>query len=175
MSRRLTVSRLKHVYAFELGNYFKSKSYMISTILICVLAAVAMSLPGILASLSGDDSGDEGSGSDSVIAESIAICDPEGILSDDQILAYGKAEIRRMDSEEEVRESVKSEETAVGFVLRSSSEFDYYVFNRSAFDETQEVFRSLMSAAAQAKYCEENGVDYADNRTATNTIIGCTN
>ena len=82
------MKKLLHVYSFELGNYFKSKSYMISTILICVLAIIAISMPAIISAVKGGDSG-EGDGSDkadSVFGESIALYDPEGIVTDGTLL-----------------------------------------------------------------------------------------
>lgn len=88
------MKKLLHVYSFELGNYFKSKSYMISTILICVLAIIAISMPAIISAVKGGDSG-EGDGSDkadSVFGESIALYDPEGIVTDDMVLSFGKTE-----------------------------------------------------------------------------------
>lgn len=155
------MNKLKHVYAFELGNYFKSKVYVLSTLLICVLAIVGISLPGIIDKISGG-SGSEEDGSDSMIAESIAICDQEGIISDELILSFGKTEIQRMEQEQDVQDAVKAEEAEVGFVVRSIREFDYFVFNRSAFDEAETAFRTLMSKAAKMKYCADNGLEYAD-------------
>lgn len=155
------MNKLKHVYAFELGNYFKSKVYVLSTLLICVLAIVGISLPGIINKISGG-SGSEEDGADSMIAQSIAICDPEGIISDELILSFGKTEIQRMEQEQDVKDAVKAEEAEVGFVIRSMQEFDYFVFNRSAFDEAEAGFRQLMSKAAKMKYCADNGLEYAD-------------
>ncbi len=158
------MKKLLHVYSFELGNYFKSKSYMISTILICVLAIIAISMPAIISAVKGGDSG-EGDGSDkadSVFGESIALYDPEGIVTDDMVLSFGKTEIQRKDSEEQVKESVGAEDVAIGFVIRSTSEFDYYVFNRSMFDKAEEIFRTLMSTASTMKFCTENNLDYEE-------------
>lgn len=150
------MKKLWHVYCFELGNYFKSKSYVLSTILICVLAIAAITIPSLLSS---DDS--EGrSEESSAIAETIAICDPEGIISDEMLLSYGKTEIKRLENEKDVKDAVTSEEAEVGFVILSVSEFDYYVYNKSIYDETGEVFRGLMSTAAKMKYCEDNQIDY---------------
>ena len=175
------MKKLRHVYSFELGNYFKSKSYMISTILICVLAVVAISMPAIISAVKGDDPG-EGDGpdqADSVFGESIALYDPEGILSDDMVLSFGKTEIQRKDSEEQVKESVGAEDVSAGFVVRSSSEFDYYVFNRSMFDEAEEMFRTLMSTASTMKFCTEHNVDFeeieklnADKIVCNENILG---
>lgn len=164
------MKKLLTVYCFELGNYFKSKTYVLSTLLICVLAIVGISIPSILSAVSGEDSSDE---KNSVIAETIAICDPEGVVSDDLILSFGKADIQRMDSEEQVRDAVVSEKAEAGFVIRSTTEFDYFVFNQSAFSDTAESFRNLMSTAAKMKYCEDNNLDYEDMAKMDEENIVC--
>ncbi len=150
------MKKLFDVYCFELGNYFKSKSFVISTVLICVLAIVALSVPGIIDSLSGADG--ESGGEENVMAETIAICDPEGIVSDDLILSYGKAEIKRMSGAEEVINAVKSEEAEVGFMVRSATEFEYFVYNKSVYDSAGEAFKELMSTAAKMKFCADHNI-----------------
>lgn len=151
------MKNLFRVFCFESGNYFKSKSYMLSTILICVLAIVVISLPGLL---KGSSDKGEGEKADNVIAETIAICDPSNIVSDELISSYGKAEIKRLPSADEVKAAVESEETAAGFVIHSTHEYDYYVYNKSIMEDTQEIFSELMSTAAKMKYCEEHQLNY---------------
>lgn len=150
------MKNLFHVYCFEAGNYFKSKSYMLSTILICILAVAAISLPGILSGSSEDQPQEAGN----AIASTIAICDKEGIVTDELIQSYGKAEIQRLESADQVKNAVVSGETEAGFVIHSSNEYDYYVFNKSMGEETKELFSELMSTAAKMKYCETHHLDY---------------
>lgn len=150
------MKNLFHVYCFEAGNYFKSKSYMLSTILICVLTVAAISLPGILSGSSEDPQQEAGN----AIASTIAICDKAGIVTDELIQSYGKAEIRRLENADQVKDAVVSGETEAGFVIQSASEFDYYVFNKSMGEETKELFSKLMSTAARIKYCETHQLDY---------------
>ena len=149
------MKKLFHVYCFESGNYFKSKSYMLSTVLICVLAIAAISLPGLI-------SGKETSEKEktNVIAETMAIFDPENLIPDELINSYGKAEVKRMKNEDEVREAVTSENVEAGFVIHSIHEYDYYVFNQSMMEDTKELFSELMSTAAKMKYCNDNKLDY---------------
>lgn len=150
------MKNLFHVYCFEAGNYFKSKSYMLSTILICLVAIAAISLPGILSDLSADQEEDAGN----AIAQTMAICDDSGLISDQLIGSYGKAEIHRLESAEKVKEAVTSGEMEAGFVIRSASEYDYYVLNKSMGEDTRELFSKLMSTAAKMKYCEAHQLDY---------------
>lgn len=154
------MKNLWNVYCFELGNYFKSKSYVLSTILICVVAIVALSIPGIISSFSGSDSKEDGS--DSQIAETIAIYDLTGNITDEMIQSYGKTEIQRMDGEEKVKEAVESEKAAVGFVVKSPDVYDYYVLNKSIYDSVAEIFSDIMSTSARMAYCEEHNLDYEE-------------
>lgn len=153
------MKKLLEVYCFECGNYFKSKSYMISTLLICVLAIVSISLPGLL---SGKSSGGNNAKTENKneIAETMAIYDPVGLVSDDLIQSYGKAEIKRMKNEDEVKKAVQTEEADAGFVIRSVHEYDYYIFNQSMTEDTSELFSELMSTAAKTKYCKDNNLNY---------------
>ena len=151
------MKKLFNVYCFELGNYFKSKSFVISTVLICLVAIVAMSIPGIIDRLS---SGDGSDGEENEMSQTIAICDPQGMIQDDLILSYGKAEIQRMEDEEQVQEAVKAEKAEIGFVVKSASEFDYYVFNKALSDSAGELFKELMSTSAKMIYCQDQNVNY---------------
>lgn len=165
------MKKLFRVYCFELGNYFKSKSFVLSTLVICILAIAALSAPGILSGLAGSD--DSADGEENSIADTIAICDPAGIVSDDLLLSYGKVEIQRVENEQEVKDAVKSENASVGFVVKSAIEFDYYVFNKSIYDSAGEIFKELMSTAAKMKYCEENNVDYEEMMKLDDENIVC--
>ena len=153
------MKKLFHVYCFESGNYFKSKSFVLSTILICVLAVAGISLPGLL---SGKSSGGKDSKTEqtNAIAETMALYDPDGFITDELINSYGKANIKRMNSEEEVKESVRSEESEAGFVIHSSQEYDYYVFNQTMSENSNNLFSELMSTAARMKYCKDNNLNY---------------
>lgn len=165
------MNKMKHVYAFELQSYFKSKSYILSTVIICIASILAITLPGIIQSFTDKDG--SGEQEDSTLASSIALCDPLNMISDELLLSYGKTEIQRKSDEDEVKEAVQSEDAAVGFVVRSVNEFDYYVFNRSMFDDGQEMFRGLMSTAAKMKYCEENGLQYDELVKLDNDSLIC--
>lgn len=155
------MKKLFHVYCFESGNYFKSKSYMLSTILICVLAIAAISLPGLLSGKEASKGGSEKE-KDNVIAETMAVFDPGNLIPDELIQSYGKAEIKRTENEEEVKKLVTSEEVEAGFVIHSIHEYDYYVFNQSMMEDTKELFSELMSTAAKRKYCDDNKLNYEE-------------
>ncbi len=163
------MKKLAHVYSFELANYFKSKSFVFSTLLICLLAIVGLTVTGAVA---GGDSEDEEQGTN-VIAENIGLCDKDSLISDDMILSYGKAEISRYDSEQELEEAVRSEKVEVGFDITSLHEYDYIVNNKDAFDSTAEIFNEIMGTAAKMQYCTEHGLDFAELSQLESENIQC--
>lgn len=163
------MKKLWNVYCFELGNYFKSKSYMISTILVCVLMVAVITIPSLLSSNHSEGGGDESS----AIADTIAIYDPEGVISDEMILSYGKADIKRMGNEDETRNAVASKKAEVGFVVRSAWEFDYFVYNKSIDDRAEEVFRDLMETAARTRFCKEKQIKYEELARMDSENIVC--
>lgn len=134
---------------------------MLSTILICVLAIAAISLPGLLSGKEASKGGSEKE-KDNVIAETMAVFDPGNLIPDELIQSYGKAEIKRTENEEEVKKLVTSEEVEAGFVIHSIHEYDYYVFNQSMMEDTKELFSELMSTAAKRKYCDDNKLNYEE-------------
>ncbi len=151
------MKNLIHVLRFELGNYFKSKSFILSTVLICLLAIVGLSLPGILAGT--EDEEEPGAVTEE---SSIALLDSEKWFTDEMLNQAGYGRIQRCQDEETVRNMVEEEKADVGIAVRSDTEFDYYVYNKDLEDETARIFSEMLSEAAGMRYCEEHGVDYAE-------------
>lgn len=162
------IKNLYHVYCFEAADYFKSKSYMLATILICVFSIAAITILGIFSSSDSSDGS-----SDNAIAGTIAIFDQENLIEDSLISSYGKTEIRRLKSEAEVKSAVESNQTEVGFVVRSPYEYDYYVLNKSITEDVSEIFSELMSSAAKMKYCESHHLDYKELTATEKENIIC--
>lgn len=76
------------ILKFELDNYFKSKSYVISTILIAVLAAGIMFVPRVKDAITGDkkdstvqdSASKEDSSAEADAEHTYGVYDPDGIL-----------------------------------------------------------------------------------------------
>ena len=157
------MKNFKTIFKFELDNYFKSKSYMLLTIIIALIAATLMFIPRIVDSVkSEDDSKDSGVESE-VIEEDLrnmAIYNPEG-LGDMEMLAgyFSDAKFTECTSAEEVKKLVEEEKAEGGFVIKSSTEFDFYVFNKSMDNDDMEVFTEYMRMVVKMEYCEANNLN----------------
>ncbi len=154
----------KTILKFELDNYFKSKSYMICTILIAVLAAVIMFVPGIIDKVKSDSDDSAGSETESQADEEdlreLAIYNPNE-LGDMEILAgyFTDAKFTECDSEEQLQNLVKDEKVEAGFAIKSTTEFDFYIFNKSIDNNDVEIFTEYMSMIVKMEFCNTHGLN----------------
>lgn len=156
------MKQFKTILKFELDNYFKSKSYIISTILICLIAATIMFVPRIVDAVKGDsDSGKESSeeaGEDEL--RKLALYDAGNYVDMETLKEFfSDAEFVICDSKDEVRKTVKNETAEAGFAVNSLTDFDYYVFNKGMMDSDSEVFQEYMGMMVKMDYCKRNGLD----------------
>ncbi len=157
------MKNFKTIFKFELDNYFKSKSYMLLTIIIAIIAATLMFIPRIVDSVKSEDDSKD-SGVESEVNEedlrNMAIYNPEG-LGDMEMLAgyFSNAKFTECTSAEEVKKLVEDEKAEGGFVIKSSTEFDFYVFNKSMDNNDAEVFTEYMRMVVKMEYCEANGLN----------------
>lgn len=157
------------ILKFELDNYFKSKSYVISTILIAVIAAGIMFVPRVMDSFDKDkepakEETSENTGEDAadeLDPENIYIVyDKAGVMKPDMNTAFfGDKVIETCDSEEKVKDMVQNEKAAAGFVINSLTDYDYYVYNKSMYNSDTEIFDEYMSMLVKLDYCEKNNLD----------------
>lgn len=156
------MKNFKTILGFELGNYFKSKSYVISTLLICLVCAIIMFVPRFINS---DDKKDndkeissENTGEDD--KKYMALYDKNGIVDMELLAGYFPGvEFKLFDNAEDVKRTVEAEEAEAGYVVNSLTDYDYYVFNRSMFDENTTSFTEFMSMSVKMNYCDANGLD----------------
>ncbi len=115
------------ILKFELDNYFKSKSYVISTILIAVLAAGIMFVPRVKDAITGDkkdstvqdSTSKEDSSADADAEHTYGVYDPDGILIIDvDGSVWGSMEtginLVSFDSEDALKKAVEDEKAAAG-------------------------------------------------------------
>lgn len=171
------------VFQFELGNYFKNKSYMISTILIAILLCVIMFLPRFIDMSkllgTGDSTFTEGtsegnnedtkdtSEADNSNKDTYIIYDEAGIFTEDTLLNSMFADVSwvKTKSENEVKEAIDSDSAKAGFVVKDYDDFDYYVLNKGIFDSNTETFSSVMTVLYRQKYCDDHDLKYEEMST----------
>ena len=166
------------IFQYELMNYIKNKSYVITTVIIALVAGIIMFVPNFIdiGSVTGEnknDVSDENSGADS--DSTILVYDKSGMVTDISFIQnfYHDDAIKKASGENELVDKVKADEVSAGFVVNSLTDYDYYVYNQSMTDDNQVVFTQVMSVLNQMVYCQKNGIDYASLTQAFNPQIDC--
>ena len=150
------------VLKFELGNYFKSKSFMTTTILLAVLVAALVAVPPLFMGGGGENlfSGQE-SGEDAEIKETLAIGDPNHSVENlENLTAYFPGYTWNIcDTEDQVREAVETREAEAGFILTGTFAYTYVVENRSMMDTLQDTFEAVYTRYLQNELLQKEGID----------------
>lgn len=170
------------VLKFELANYVKNKTYMVTTILMAVVLGALMFLPRII-----DLTGMTGTSETSQIAESgieekaedsaenqsdeedqasekrYMILDPDGIVNEVLLNTYfPDVTWKEAKEESEIRTAVENKEADAGFFVQGGSEFTYYVFNKGMSSSDTMVFSQMLGVIKQVEYCEKNNLDFEE-------------
>lgn len=158
------------VLQYELKEYFQSKGFMIFTILLAVLGAAALCLPRFIdmSDITGvggkTETVQEADNEEDTSKEKdvFYLIDEAGVTQP-EILAqfFPAAEFVNAASVEDLIKVVEEQEAAAGFVVKSSSEYDYYVYNMGMTDTNSRIFDEAMKVFYQIQYCNENNLDYA--------------
>ncbi len=171
------------VLKFELNNYFKNKSFLITTfVLALVIAAVVIvptMIPGFLDEeegigsevseevVSGDEIAGENSVEDSIEIEvgemslealGIYVEKDAKDVNVEMIQASYPAEWTVYDSKEALKEAVKNEDVLGGFVMKSATEAIYVVNDLSMHDYQSQMFSEFLSECYKQQYLLEKGL-----------------
>jgi ABC-2 type transport system permease protein len=155
------------VLQFELKEYSKNKSFVISTAVLAILGAVLLFLPRFI-----DMSSFTGVGKTDEVTESEEK-DRDMIYFDHS--GYGDVAIlntyfpdvnwKEAKSEAEIEKAVKDQEVDAGFIIKSTQEYDYYVYNSDLSNTDGQVFESVMKLINRTEYSAANGLDIQELNT----------
>lgn len=162
------------VLKFELDNYFKNKSFVITTFLLALVIAAVVIVPTMIPGLLDDESEtpEPGTSEELVIddetdAES---SDEEGssygicVASDakdvnlDMVCAAFPAEWKTYESEKEIRKAVEDGDIEAGFVMESATDVTYVVNDLSMYDYLGEMFSETLAECYKQQYLLEKGL-----------------
>lgn len=178
-----------NVLSFELGNYFKNKGYMITTILFSILLIIGLSLPSFfnmskLIPQLGQSDTESIESVENVSEEdkkSFVIIDNNNIFENLDILevAFLNSKWTKVNSLDEAEELIKSGDAEAGFSVDSLTKYSYLVNNSGFTDTNQMIFENLLSSLSQQTYATENNLDINDLKSVINpsfdsdiTILG---
>jgi len=161
------------VLKFELDNYFKNKSFVITTFVLALIIAAVVIVPTLIPGLlSDEDETVEPGTSEELILDETVDEDAENEMSAygicvaadatdvnlDMICAAFPADWKTFDSEDEIREAVEVGDVEAGFVMKNPTDVTYVVNDLSMYDYLGEMFSQTLSECYKQQYLLEKGL-----------------
>lgn len=160
------------VLKFELDNYFKNKSFVITTFVLAFIIAAVVIVPTVIPGLLDDeeDIAEPGTSEEIIVDDAIedegaelsryGICITEDAtdVNLDMICATFPAEWKKFESEDAIKEAVEAEEVEAGFVMKSPTDVTYVVNDLSMYDYLGEMFSQTLSACYKQQYLLDKGL-----------------
>lgn len=148
------------VLKFELNNYFKNKSFLITTVLIALVIAgviiVPTLIPGLLDNINGSKDAQIVQEEVEESSEQYGIMAPEKVK---ESLSLFPAKWVDYTDEDAMKEAVEKDEIEAGFILRDNGEVTYVVNNLGMGDSNiMEQFRQCVLAYEKEQYLLEKGL-----------------
>lgn len=158
------------VLAFELNNYFKNKSYLLTTVIISVLLIVGLTLPsfvdlsGIIPPLAHEENIVEEDKDTEVEEEekrNFCILDKNNVLENKNILteAYPNSNWIEVNNESELEKQVENGDAEGGFLINSLTDYVYFVNNKGIYDKNDEIFNTILETIYRQNALEEADID----------------
>ena len=164
--------RFATVFQFELKNYIKNKSFVISTILIALIIGVVMFVPNVIdmsdilgTSTEQTKEADKEDAEDEAEEKSrYGLLDSNGYFADRSLLEsyYEDVEFVNYSDEKSMKDDLEKEKIEGGYVVEDDSHFRYLVWNNHMFGEDVTVFQQVMTVLHKQIYCQEKNLDFQE-------------
>ncbi len=154
------------VLKFELNNYFKNKSFLITTFILAFVIAAVVIVPTLIPGILDEDPEEESQ-------DSLGICIEvdRADINLELIQSLYPADWIVYDSKENLKEAVKSEEVLSGFILQSATEVTYVVNDLSMYDYQSESFSMILSEYYKQQYLLEKGLTVEEIMESENFYV----
>lgn len=149
------------VLKFELNNYFKNKSFLVTTLFLAVLLVGVIVVPTFfLPGLTGGASkGEETEQTEETSQEQLGIFVNTTEIADvDSLLAMIPGQWSSYEDEESLRSAVEAEEIEAGFVLNGPSDAVYVVNNLTMSENLSQTFSSALTQYQKQTYLKDHGL-----------------
>lgn len=171
------------VLKFELSNYFKKKSFIISTVIIALVMVVGLSIPNFIDMSSILPTADENKTNVEEIADenetnvedqtNFAIYDKNNIIPNKEILNayFPNSNWKVVKNQSELNKLVENEDVEAGFNIDSLTKYDYVVQNTKFDDENKSIFDEVLKNIYREKQITSKGMDFKKVDKIYNTQI----
>lgn len=153
------------VLQFELKDYIKNKGFVAFTLIIAIAGALLLCLPRVvdMSKFTGVGGSTDAEKEETGETEKdvMYVLDEEGVVDRTVLTAmFPNTEWVYAEDAEALVKAVEEQEAEAGFVVKSESEYEYYVYNMDMVDVNSQIFEEAMKIFHRMKYCEENHLEY---------------
>lgn len=152
------------VLKFELNNYFKNKSFLVTTILLTVLAVGLIAVPGVFMGKGREENAgnSEHFVEDGESSKILAIWDEQEQLPELELLGQAMGQDiqwKECKTADEVRKLVEDKTAEAGFLVEDLLHYTYVVENNAMMDNTDTIFQQVLAAFYRAGQLEAKGLN----------------
>ena len=154
--------RIFIVLKFDFFTILRTR-FLASTIIICLLIAIAVSIPTIKDQFFGAEFS-EGEGEVGGEEEYYGyILDGEGHIPIEDVKAnFVLGELIQFENIQDLEEGINSREIEAGFIIQSPTQYQYVIRNNEMMDSTRFVFEEALIRAHRALGFKELGISYGE-------------
>lgn len=164
------MKQFKTILKFELLNYIKNKVFVGITIFLVAAIAVVMFFPQIAESFGSQSS--EATNSKPVMLIVNDAFDNSDMLKESFSSAFADYDVQITNGGiDSVKSLITSETAECAFVIKSDSEYDYYVNNNSLYDEKTMIADSVLQNIYRVNAMVKSGVSPQDANKIMNVQI----
>lgn len=164
------MKQFKTILKFELLNYIKNKVFVGITIFLVAAIAVVMFFPQIAESFGSQSS--EATNSKPVMLIANDAFDNSDMLKESFSSAFADYDVQiTNDGIDSVKSLITSESAECAFVIKSDSEYDYYVNNNSLYDEKTMIADSVLQNIYRVNAMVKSGISPQDANKIMNVQI----
>lgn len=153
------------VFKFEFLGMLKTKAFKVSTIIICIMLIIGLSIPSIMNAFSnGEEDSYEGDMAGGSIKASYGYINMNNAVPNIEDLkeSFPLGQLIEFDREDELKESILSREIEAGFIIESPIKYKYIVENNEMMDSKIAFFQEALVRAYRMHELEERGISYSD-------------
>ena len=175
------------VLKFELDNYFKNKSFVITTFVLAIIFAAVVIVPTMIPGLLGDEeaTAEPGASEEIVIGDAadmedaelqkLGIClGKEANLDAEMVKAIYPAEWTTYENDADMKEAVEEGKLEAGFVIESPTELVYVVNDLSMYDYLGDMFSQTLSECYKQQYLLDKGLTAEEIAESENFYVNVT-
>lgn len=156
------MKNLLKVFRFELFNYFRNKVFRISTIILCVLIIIGLSVPSIMGAfgkpLFGDEKQEDKLDSEDKVKYGV-IVENDSINMEDLQYELSNAILVYPSNKTDLENMVISNEVDAGFIVNNERNYRYLVKNTSMSDSHRYSFEEAMMQIYRRNALTDQGID----------------